>query len=175
MIKIARTVCLEACNHQRQVLARRRPFRAISLRASRPAPVYSSTNHKKVIRATGKVPVLKAGIRSRGFACSAAVMEEQSATGNPLLAVWVLHLHQIISPALKECAGLINHAGPESDLTRHFCIRHTLALRTLIAECRFCANYLVCSSIALGASLFISIRPIEAVLCRTLPSLSLMR
>jgi hypothetical protein len=96
MIKIARTVCLEACCHQRQVLAQRRPFRAISRRASRPAPICSSIKHTKICRGTGKAFVLKTGIRSRGFACSAAVMEKQSTSGNPLLAVWALHPHQNI-------------------------------------------------------------------------------
>ena len=87
MIKIARTVCQEACCHQRQGLIRRRPLRSYSVRASRSAQICSSVQHARTFRVARKVSELKTSPKSRGFACSAAVMEKESSTANPLLAV----------------------------------------------------------------------------------------
>ena len=87
MIKVARAVCQEACNHHRQGLIRRRPLRSYSLRASRSAQTCGSVQYTRVSRAARRVPDFKAESRGRSFACSAAVMERESSTANPLLAV----------------------------------------------------------------------------------------
>lgn len=93
MIKIARAVCQEACCHQRQGLSRRRPLRSYSVCASRSAQICSSAQHRKVSRVAEKLTELNTSPKIRlayfitSFACTAAVMEKESCTANPLLAV----------------------------------------------------------------------------------------